>query len=99
MDYRNKTTKPGGYHPTYILDKEDVNSRNRLVSSRNTTRKQANQARNQSTLMDYWPTLTPASLPVRHPKESRTHLLPRSLPNMGWKMDPTLDIRPKPNGE
>ena len=82
--YQKNTSKPGKYSPTYILDKEDINSHRLLASSRNITRTQEHQARNPSTLMYYWPTLIPASLPVHPPGESRPLLLPRSLSSMGW---------------
>jgi len=94
--YQKKTSKPGGYSPTYILDKEDIKSRRLSASSRNITRTQEHQARKHSTLKDYWPTFIPASLSVRPPGEPRPLLLPRSLPSMGWKPDPTFVIRRDP---
>ena len=97
--HRKTTIKPGGYPLAYFLDKEAINIRNRAASSRLTSRKKGNQAQNQHTLMDYWPTLIPASLPLRPRGKIHPLFLPRSLPSMGWTPDPTFVLRTDLNTE
>jgi len=42
---------------------------------------------------DHWPELRPASFPVNQRSEAPPPLLPRSLPNLGWKRDTSRRIR------
>ncbi len=86
----------GKHSKNRILNYADVKNRDALASNRATKRILRNRTRKQSTLMDYWPTLIPDSLPIRPSGEPRSLLLLNSLHNMGWKPHPTFVICPDP---
>ncbi len=57
------------------------------------TRTLSNVRHNQSLITVHFPDLRPASLPIHHRLPALTPLLQRSLPSLGWKLDPSYMIQ------
>ncbi len=79
--------KPGTRAPKYILTPAEITSRIAKASRRAQQRSSRKRTLQQPTLLDYWPTFVPDSLPIRTQSGPRSSLLPNSLHNMGWKPD------------
>ena len=79
-----------------LLSRRDVLHCLSTAKRAHSIRIRANKRQPQPMLTDHWPDLRPASLMVYHRKPAPPPPLPRSLPNLGWKRDPSYRIRLEP---
>ena len=78
------------------FSKRELQNRETLAKRAQYIRVKAYKKLNQSMLKDHWPELRPASHPVYHRTMAPPPPLPRSLPILGWKKDPSHRIRHDP---
>ena len=91
--------KPSRGTPLRPLARRDFLYRITKAKRARATRTLSNARHNQSLITAHFPDLRPASLPIHHRLPALTPLLPRSLPNLGWKRDPSYRIQFDPPQE
>ena len=80
-------------HLLLLLYKRDLPRRAIMAKRAQSFRIRRNKRQHKSMHTDLWSELRSASLPVYHRSKAPSPHLPRSLPNLGWKRDPSHMIR------
>ena len=76
-----------------LFSKRDLSRREAAAKRAHFVRVCVNKRLNHAMLTDHRHELRPASFPVYHRTKASPPVLPRSLPNMGWKRNPSHMIR------